>query len=53
MHIGVRKQGRSLDAHAWLEHEGRPLFEDDLHLNGFVPFAPAITTTRKVVATPK
>lgn len=46
MHIGVRKQGASLDAHAWLEYEGVPLFESDAHLSGFTPFAPQIASPR-------
>jgi hypothetical protein len=39
MRIGVRKDGNSLDAHAWLEYEGIPLFESDAHINGFAPLA--------------
>jgi hypothetical protein len=39
MRIGVRKEGNSLDAHAWLEYEGVPLFESDAHIKGFAPLA--------------
>jgi len=46
LQIGVRKAGDSLDAHAWLEHEGVPLFERDPHLNGFIPFAATISSAR-------
>jgi hypothetical protein len=35
MKIGVRKEGASLDAHAWLELGGAPLFESAAHLNRF------------------
>jgi hypothetical protein len=35
MQIGVRKDGDELDAHAWLEHEGLPLSESELHLSRF------------------
>jgi hypothetical protein len=49
MRIGVRKEGNSLNAHAWLECAGKPLFESDAHLNGFTPFATAITSPRSVL----
>jgi hypothetical protein len=39
LRIGVRKDGNSLDAHAWLEFEGVPLFESDAHLKDFAPLA--------------
>jgi hypothetical protein len=39
MRIGVRKDGNTLDAHAWLEYEGVPLFESDAHIKGFAPLA--------------
>lgn len=35
LQIGVRKQGKDLDAHAWLELGGEPLFERDDHLRQF------------------
>jgi hypothetical protein len=35
MQIGVRKHDGRLDAHAWLEHRGVPLFESATHLQGF------------------
>jgi hypothetical protein len=40
MRIGVRKDGNTLDAHAWLEYDGVPLFESDAHLKGFAPLSP-------------
>ena len=46
MRIGVRKQGDGLDAHAWLEYHGAPLWESDAQLNSFVPFDAAITSPR-------
>jgi hypothetical protein len=48
MRIGVRKDRDNLDAHAWLECDGVPLFESDAHLKGFTPFAPAITSPRDI-----
>lgn len=33
--IGVRKDDSRLDAHAWLEHEGAPLFERVEHLGRY------------------
>lgn len=36
--IGVRRTGDGLDAHAWLEHDGKPLFEDPGHLDTFSHF---------------
>ena len=37
--IGVRKQGTSLDAHAWLEYDGHPLLENESHLSRFTPLS--------------
>lgn len=48
MRFGVRKDGDNLDAHAWLECEGVPLFESDVHLKDFTPLAPAISSPRKI-----
>lgn len=53
LHIGVRKNGKLLDAHAWLEYEGVPLFESNAHLNGYTSFSPAITYPRKIPNAPK
>jgi hypothetical protein len=39
LQIGVRKEGGGLDAHAWLEHDGSPLFEDIAHIDRFTPLA--------------
>lgn len=41
LRIGVRKVGGELDAHAWLELDGRPLFENPDHLGEFTPFDPS------------
>lgn len=41
LRIGVRKVGGDLDAHAWLELDGRPLFENPDHLGDFAPFDPS------------
>jgi hypothetical protein len=46
LRIGVRKTGEKLDAHAWLELAGVPLFENDDHLNSFVPFGSSVTSRR-------
>ncbi len=51
MHIGVRKLGDSLDAHVWLEYDGVPLSENEVHLRRFTPFAPVIPPTRNTVRT--
>ena len=48
MRIGVRKRGNSLDAHAWLEYRGVPLFERDAQLNEFKPFEATITSVRNL-----
>ncbi len=38
LRIGVRKTGQVLEAHAWVEHEGAPLHEEeDLHEH-YAPF---------------
>ena len=39
LQIGVRKLGSRLDAHAWLEYDGSPLFESESHLNSFTTMA--------------
>jgi hypothetical protein len=44
MKIGVRKDGNRLDAHAWLEHDGVALFEDEAHLGGYTPFGQVIAS---------
>ena len=36
LRIGVRKVGGTLEAHAWIEHEGRVLFDEDT-ASGFAP----------------
>lgn len=53
LHIGVRKQVGSLDAHAWLEYDGRPLYENGVHLSHFTPFAAVGPTSPNAVPTPK
>ena len=35
LRIGVRRQGGGLEAHAWVEHDGRPLAERDDPLGTF------------------
>lgn len=35
LQIGVRKDGGSLDAHAWVELGAEPLFEDEAHVGQF------------------
>ena len=46
LRIGVRKDGGTLDAHAWLVLDGRPLFEDDEHLEDYTPFENFFTSSR-------
>ena len=38
--LGVRKTGPEMEAHAWLEHAGRPLNDDDGVLDRFPPLLP-------------
>lgn len=35
MQIGVRKNDGRMEAHAWLEYRGVPLFESETHVEGF------------------
>ena len=53
LHIGVRKQVGSLDAHAWLEYDDRPLFESGVHLSQFTPLAAIGPSSPDAVPTPK
>lgn len=46
LHIGVRKDDGRLAAHAWLEHDGVALFEDQAHIGGFTPLGQAIASPR-------
>lgn len=38
LRIGVKPNGESLSAHAWVEHGGRPLGDDDRRDGSFAPF---------------
>jgi hypothetical protein len=40
LRLGVRKAGKSLEAHAWVEHQGRPLNEPANVSQNFAPFEP-------------
>jgi hypothetical protein len=46
MRFGVRKEGGSLDAHAWLEFDGIALLEDDTFLGNYTQLTPAILSPR-------
>lgn len=37
LRFGVRKEGTALQAHAWVEHEGRPLAESPATLGAYEP----------------
>ena len=43
LRLGVRKAGSQLEAHAWVEHQGRPLMEPADVSRAFVPFDPIPT----------
>ena len=47
LRLGVRKAGRRLEAHAWVEHQGRPLIEPANVGQNFAPFDPISTDSRK------
>lgn len=47
LRLGVRKAGRHLEAHAWVEHQGRPLIEPANVSQNFAPFDPVATDSRK------
>jgi len=40
LHLGVRKEGGTLEAHAWLEYEGCPVAEPETVRDRFKPMAP-------------
>lgn len=42
LRIGVRKQGDRLEAHAWVEHLGRPLNDPQDVERDFLPFRPIL-----------
>jgi hypothetical protein len=38
LRIGVRKSADALEAHAWIEHRGEPLIDDEAITQRFAPF---------------
>ena len=40
LRIGVQKEGYELRAHAWLEHDGRPIRQAERIRGGFSPLVP-------------
>ncbi len=45
LRIGVRKDGGELNAHAWVEHQGRPL--NDFGTAVYAPFDPPFTSSAR------
>ena len=46
LRLGVRKAGNRLEAHAWIEHEGKPLIDPANVSGDFAPFDPISTDSR-------
>lgn len=43
LRIGIRKRGSKLEAHAWLEHCGRLLYDPGVTSEAFLPFVGPVT----------
>ena len=45
--LGVRRDGRALDAHAWVELDGRVIGDDPRHVGRFTPLGAVLPARRR------